>query len=844
MAEPIIMGEKPFNLGKATGEAISDTFNQRMQQNMQMSAQLKMADMMHRLGVAQQQQQQQREAQAIEQLLPGKGAALAGIPKDMRDTYLKDYLTRPGRSDLANALGGRPSGSQVFGQQESTGMPVSQQDGMPVGQQTGRQRMDLSKIDLSQYPVQQQIAIANLVNEQNKQDREYEQKERFHEEDRDLKLRGLEQKADIAGNRMASKTYAGLRPKLEEINTKALGSHENINRLLDMKKLNDSDQLNSQSYASVLHAIGLGDYPALLTPDSQDFNTQAISAVSHLKEIFPRATNADLLAYVTTQLPTLMQSKKGREILINRGLAQSVGNLRNAAIWNDTLDKYGDNVPLNVESKINKKILKSQAKLYQSFSKGIPVDISEFEGLGEPMQQFTPTGELVATQTQQGQQPPAMPQNQPTTPQSGGPTQFQPMEQNVSPYTGIEQKERTPEEINQSLNNYMQNLNNPLSQDVKATGARIAEAGAGLPGAAQWLGQNALALGTHGLSKIAGTPRTDYYSEWAEKHPYLTIPTASKLREWDKIEAGTKGGEFVSDLAGDLVGAYTGSKVLGGSATNAMKGTLIGKALGLGAKTAGFGPTVQAGVDIAGSLLGSMEPVRSKMIEGFKAAYPAAEQKLATISTGTKGFTDLVDNILDRTHGLKTKDVETTVKKLKEIEKIGNRVPATFWTKQDQMLGKLSQEVPRSQRHYFRELEQFVEKKLDEVSKMSELGKSGVEDYRTARELYKAVASGINVSDYAKKMIKEPIQRTLENPVSMIFGLGKVLAHPKNAAIGLASVAATSAGVPVYNAIRAMAVSPKARRLYGEAVKNATAGQSEKFVKNVTDLNKLFKTKP
>ena len=131
------------NQGAEFGETLTDIFKQKMNQNMQMTAQLKMADMMHRLGVAQQQQEAQRTAQGMQAYgMPEKQAqAMQYLNPATQQAAFKEWLQQPRAAALGNfyqsALDQRNRQYLGGNQGQQAGMPVDQQTGMPSGQQAG-----------------------------------------------------------------------------------------------------------------------------------------------------------------------------------------------------------------------------------------------------------------------------------------------------------------------------------------------------------------------------------------------------------------------------------------------------------------------------------------------------------------------------------------------------------------------------------------------------------------------------------------------------------------------------------------------------------------------------------
>lgn len=284
--------------------------------------QLLLQDKMNRMV---QQKQQKRTSSGLEALgfAPEQATALSGLDPKILETIVKQKAAEPSQmafsQGLSALLGTTPT-------QEGEGTP-----GVP---------------GIGQVPLnaQQATKLAELSMK---------------------KEEGVEKK--LAGRYKATKEFR------DQARKEASSSRENLKRIERMEILSKRGKLSNPLYVAGLKKIGL-DIPALMTADSQEFEKLTIDFLRGAREIFgARVTNFEAEMFLKS-IPSLMQSKAGREKVINNlKNFYTAGQLKEKAAREIVKEEKGI-PPFNLADLVEERISPQLDKLKKEFLSGIVGD--------------------------------------------------------------------------------------------------------------------------------------------------------------------------------------------------------------------------------------------------------------------------------------------------------------------------------------------------------------------------------------------------------------------------------------------------------------------------------------
>ncbi len=141
----------------------------------------------------------------------------------------------------------------------------------------------------------------------------------------------------------------------------------------EMKKLNEEDELGSSIYHKFLDFLNVSDVGDLVSPDAQRWRKLEGVFLSKLKDLFGgRITNLEMENYRKT-LPTLLNTKEGRELVLrDMELAVEAENAEAniiREIKEEHHGKYPEEGDLNAE--VNKRLGPKLERIYGQFSSAL-----------------------------------------------------------------------------------------------------------------------------------------------------------------------------------------------------------------------------------------------------------------------------------------------------------------------------------------------------------------------------------------------------------------------------------------------------------------------------------------
>lgn len=188
------------------------------------------------------------------------------------------------------------------------------------------------------------------------QQKEAEKAEKFREKQFDAKEKAL--------------AFKETKPERIQISDRARGARTNMARLTKMEQLNNKGNLNSPLYLEGLKTFGI-DIDALKTPDTQEFNKLSIDFLSDANKVFGgRVTNYDAQTWLK-RIPSLMQSKEGRQQVIQDLRVFEKAALIDEQAAKEVLKRNKGVPPLDFRERVDELAAPKVEKLYNQFHDSI-----------------------------------------------------------------------------------------------------------------------------------------------------------------------------------------------------------------------------------------------------------------------------------------------------------------------------------------------------------------------------------------------------------------------------------------------------------------------------------------
>lgn len=237
-----------------------------------------------------------------------------------------------------------------------------------------------SLMQLQNVPGQQQVGLAALV--QPGQQPQEGQPQEVPTQDRARLIEDIftsphekreKEKLELKKQQMASQeklaAFKETKPERKEILNEAKSAKDTLARLDRMDELSKKGKLDSPIYLELLKKSGF-DVPALTTPDSQEFRKLEVDFLRDAKNIFgARVTNYEASQFLKT-IPSLSQSKEGRERVIRNLKLINEGKLVRADALKEILKENKGTPPLDLAEQIEERVSPKIDKLLNEFRRG------------------------------------------------------------------------------------------------------------------------------------------------------------------------------------------------------------------------------------------------------------------------------------------------------------------------------------------------------------------------------------------------------------------------------------------------------------------------------------------
>jgi len=175
-------------------------------------------------------------------------------------------------------------------------------------------------------------------------------------------------KGEVAERKMAGR-YKATKEFRDKALKEASSSRENLKRIERMEILSKKGKLSNPLYVAGLKKIGL-DIPALTTADSQEFEKLTIDFLRGAREIFgARVTNFEAEMFLKS-IPSLMQTKVGRErVITNLKNFYNAGQLK-AKAYREIVKENKGLPPFDLADRVEERIGPELDKLKNQFLAG------------------------------------------------------------------------------------------------------------------------------------------------------------------------------------------------------------------------------------------------------------------------------------------------------------------------------------------------------------------------------------------------------------------------------------------------------------------------------------------
>jgi len=317
------------SLGSALGQGISGALQGLAQQKLQRMLRGQQAPGLESLGFAPQQAQ-----------------ALSGLDPQALREVIKQRLQAPQQQQFAQALSGLLGGEQMPGQPPAEGTEAQMLGTFGAPQVSPSEDGVLPGIPTSLKP-QQAIQLAEL---------------------------GL--KKQQMGEREKAAKFKETKAERKEIIDKARAARLNITDLDRMEELLTEGKLDTPGFIEFSKRSGF-DIPALMNPDSQEFQKIAANFIRDAKLYYGgRVTNQEMEQFLKT-IPSLSQSPEGmKRVISNLKRVNRVALEYNNAL-KEVMSENKGVPPFDLMEKVDDKIEKKLDKISKQFKEDLTKPVPE-----------------------------------------------------------------------------------------------------------------------------------------------------------------------------------------------------------------------------------------------------------------------------------------------------------------------------------------------------------------------------------------------------------------------------------------------------------------------------------
>lgn len=143
---------------------------------------------------------------------------------------------------------------------------------------------------------------------------------------------------------------------------KEINAQRTLHDIKNMLELEQRGQLNDPKYLQFLEAMG-ADYDQLKNPETSIYEKLNSRFIMSIKDAFKGKISDNQMAAFLKQFPKLTQSPIARKVVLKLLESAYQADQLEAQAIRDIREQYGDNLPLDFSSQINKRIMPELERL-------------------------------------------------------------------------------------------------------------------------------------------------------------------------------------------------------------------------------------------------------------------------------------------------------------------------------------------------------------------------------------------------------------------------------------------------------------------------------------------------
>jgi hypothetical protein len=199
--------------------------------------------------------------------------------------------------------------------------------------------------------------------------------------------------------------YAETKPFREFISKERTAYQKNDSLIKNMTRLSATGKLTNPKAYSLLKKVGM-DIPALLSEESQEYLKFQQAYLTNAKDIFGSQISAFEIAEYLKGIPTLENTKEGKERIFKNQLIENEGRKALIDAADEIIKENGGSPPIDLETKARERAQPKIASLAESFKENsqIPKARSLIPGKNKASSQARPGYVIMTDEKGQPQQ--------------------------------------------------------------------------------------------------------------------------------------------------------------------------------------------------------------------------------------------------------------------------------------------------------------------------------------------------------------------------------------------------------------------------------------------------------
>lgn len=292
--------------------------------------------------------QRGQQAQSLAQL--GLPAGLSSLDPGVQREFVKQRLAQPNQLAFAQAL------SQLLGGQNIT--PQAQTTQPIEGSIQAPKEGDIPNVGVEPHQAFPSAFSYNLTPDQATKLAQLQ-----------LQKEGKQQKRELDAFKLTQ-------AERKEIAQKGRAAKLNLEDLERLEQLEDTGKLDTPGFTEFLKEIDM-DIPALLNPESQEFQKIAQTFLRDAKQYFgARVSNFELEQFLKT-IPSLSQTPEGRKRVISNLKRMNRASIKYHDVMKDIIKNNDNRPPLDLSEQIDERMNKELDAISLQFKKDLQRKVPE-----------------------------------------------------------------------------------------------------------------------------------------------------------------------------------------------------------------------------------------------------------------------------------------------------------------------------------------------------------------------------------------------------------------------------------------------------------------------------------